>query len=280
MKLFEMSCGADSVHHSIDTTPDEKNFPLHAHKHCEIFYFIAGEGVYTVEGRDYPLTPGAILLFREGETHKLHIRETEPYERIAVHLDMSASCWDNDAYALLRALFSGRLPGCGNLFLPAGTHAEFVESIFTRLCQPVQTETDFRTKLSALLPALLLELSNLRSPAPTAPPRSKEALTVAGIVDYINRNLSSLTGVEELEQHFFLSRSSLNRLFRRSVGSSVWDFVVIKRLHAARRMIKGGKNAALAANACGFGDYSSFYRRYRQTFGESPRGEKIRQKAK
>ena len=120
----------------------------------------------------------------------------------------------------------------------------------------------------------MLELATLRSPAPAAAPHNKDALTVAGIVDYINRNLPTLSGVEELEQHFFLSRSSLNRLFRRSVGSSVWDFVVIKRLHAARRMIKAGKSAALAAGACGFGDYSSFYRRYCQTFGESPRGEK------
>ena len=274
MKLFEMSGRADSIHHSIDTVPDEKNFPLHAHKHCEIFYFIAGKGIYTVEGRDYPLSPGAILLFREGETHKLHIRDTEPYERIAVHLDLTAPYWGSAEYAPLRALFSDRTPGCGNLFLPTGAHAEFAESIFTRLCLPEESEAGFRTRLSALLPALLLELATLRSPAPAAAPHNKDALTVAGIVDYINRNLPTLSGVEELEQHFFLSRSSLNRLFRRSVGSSVWDFVVIKRLHAARRMIKAGKSAALAADACGFGDYSSFYRRYCRTFGESPRGEK------
>lgn len=274
MKLFEAVSGSDSVHHSIDTTPDERNFPLHAHKHCEIFYFIAGKGVYTVEGRDYPLSPGAILLFREGETHKLHIREEEPYERIAVHLDLTAPSWGDDSYAPLRALFSDRLPGCGNLFLPAGTHAEFAESIFSRLCLPVGGEVGFRTRLSSLLPALLLELATLTDAAPAATPRDKDARTVAGIVDYINRNLSTLSGVEELEQHFFLSRSTLNRLFRRSVGSPVWDFVIIKRLHAARRMMKAGKSAALAADACGFGDYSSFYRRYCQTFGESPRGEK------
>lgn len=168
MKLFEMSSRADSVHHSIDTVPDEKNFPLHAHKHCEIFYFIAGKGIYTVEGRDYPLSPGAILLFREGETHKLHISETEPYERIAVHLDLTAPYWGSAEYASLRALFSDRTPGCGNLFLPTGAHAEFAESIFTRLCLPEESEAGFRTRLSALLPALLLELATLRSPAPAA----------------------------------------------------------------------------------------------------------------
>lgn len=273
MKLFEASDGTEMIHHSIDTEPDERNFPLHAHKFCEIFCFLGGDGVYTVEGRDYPLSPGAILLFREGETHKLHIRPETPYERIAVHFDLTACLGENAAYPPIRALFSDRLPGCGNLFLPTGAHAEFIESIFSRLCRKSGGKPEFRARLSALLPALLLELTELAE-APVFAPHGKDTMTVAGIVDYINRNLFTISGVEELERHFYLSRSTLNRLFRRSVGSSVWDFVVIKRLHAARRMIRAGKPAALAADTCGFGDYSAFYRSYCKTFGESPRGEK------
>lgn len=273
MLLFQTADGTEMIHHSIDTEPDERNFPLHAHKFCEIFYFIGGVGIYTVEGRDYPLIPGAIMLFREGETHKLHIRPETPYERIAVHLDLAACLGESEAYPPIRALFSDRLPGCGNLFLPTGAHAEFAESIFERLCRKGSGKAEFRARLAALLPALLLELTELTDAAPAAP-RGKETMTVAGIVDYINRNLFLLSGVEELERHFYLSRSTLNRLFRRSVGSSVWDFVVIKRLHAARRMIRAGKPAALAADTCGFGDYSAFYRSYCKVFGESPRGEK------
>lgn len=272
MQLFFAESGAQMAHHSIDSHPEEKNFPLHVHRHCEVYYFIAGEGFYTVEGRDYPLTPGCILLMREGETHKLHIRENTPYERVAVHFDLNAFFPENGPYAPLRALFLGHEPGCGNLYLPTGGNEGFFADVFARICRPAAAESDFLLHLAANLPPLLCELYSMENQAPPPSRRpDKEAAEVAEIVDYINAHLTEISGLEELERYFFFSKSTLNRMFRRSTGSTVWEFVLIKRLLLARRMIRTGKPAALAAAACGFGDYSAFYRQYLRIFGETPR---------
>ena len=90
MQLFRQNYGPYMVHHSIDAHPNEADFPLHAHPFCEVFYFIQGDGYYTIEGRDYALSPGSVLLTRDGEIHKLHINPDSPYERMSVHFSLDA----------------------------------------------------------------------------------------------------------------------------------------------------------------------------------------------
>lgn len=277
MRIFYQQYGDFMVHHSIDAHPSEGDFPLHAHPLCEVFYFIKGSGYYTVEGRDYPLSPGHILLLRDGEIHKLHISTEEPYERIAVHFPLDEIAEKDSPFAPLRALFLEHSPGCGNLFMPKGSDsAEFLSACLARICCPCRSEEDFLLRLKSNLLPFLNELYSMddHPPLPSSPQRKESTPALPEIIDYINRHLTELEGLAELEQRFFFSKSTLNRLFAESTGSTVWEYVIIKRLHAARRMLLDGKSAALAAAACGFGDYSAFYRQYRRIFGESPKHEK------
>lgn len=274
MKVFFREQDGCMAHHSIDAHPQEADFPLHAHPYCEVFYFIRGEGYYTVEGRDYPLAPGNVLLTRDGEIHKLHISPDTPYERMAIHFPLDQILGKHTTFADLRSLFLDRSPGCANLFTPDGDSAAFLSACFSRICRPTVNEEDFRLALNAHLPSLLTELCNLQRNAHQTTSKHESDSTLSEIIDYINRHLTEIQGLTELEQRFFFSKSTLNRLFSESTGSTVWEYVVLKRLHAARRMLQDGKSAAVAAAACGFGDYSAFYRQYRRTFGESPRRER------
>ena len=281
MELFKCECGDRSVHHSIDERPIEADFPLHAHPFCEVFYFIKGKGYYTVEGRDYPLSPGAVLLMRDGEIHKLHIDEGTPYERMAIHFPLDDILGKSTPFSELRALFLDRTPGCDNLFTASDRDsAAFVDSCFSRICREGQSAAEFSLSLSAHLPALLSELYRMGKPAPLSrsPKPRENAELLPQIIDYINRHLTEIESLSELEHRFFFSKSTLNRLFSESTGSTVWEYVVLKRLHTARRLLLDGKSAALAAAASGFGDYSAFYRQYRRAFGESPRRKRKNEK--
>ena len=278
MRIFHHKIGECLVHHTLDEHPLEESFSLHAHRFCEIFYFISGEGYYTVEGRNYPLSPGSILLMRDGETHKLHIRPDVPYERMAIHFVLDELIPANGPFARLRALFLDHPPGRNNAFSAAGAGDDsFIADCFAHICRPAHDDAEFRLRLGANLISILTELCTRDNAAVVPPHRAtEESSRVAEIIDYINKHLSEIKGLAELEEKFFFSKSTLGRIFLRSTGSTVWEFVTIKRLLAARRMIHGGKPAALAAAACGFGDYSTFYRQYRRAFGESPRAERKR----
>ena len=270
MKLFGYSDNELSVFHSLDESPSPDRFVLHAHRNCELYFFISGNGYYTVEGNDYRLSPGCFLAMREGEAHTPHLRSTLPYERIAINFPPSLLPQLNKE---LDALFFDRPLGKGNIILPQDETARFLADCMSRMCRD---NSDRAHILSYLMP-VILELyqvkrsvaGNDESVTPTAIARGSSD-TVAHIIEYINANLTTIKNLDDLGQEFFFSKSYINRIFKESTGSSVWDYIVLKRLLLSRTLLQEGKQANIVASECGFSDYSSFYRQFKQRFGISP----------
>jgi transcriptional regulator GlxA family with amidase domain len=90
-------------------------------------------------------------------------------------------------------------------------------------------------------------------------------------LEYVNEHLFEDISIQSVADAFYRSRSQISRVFRQATGSSLWDYVTIKRLMAARAMIQRGESAISACTACGFSEYSSFYRAYKSHFGHSPK---------
>jgi AraC-like DNA-binding protein len=93
------------------------------------------------------------------------------------------------------------------------------------------------------------------------------------LVRYVNRHLFEQLSLQSVADHFFRSRSQISRIFHQATGSSFWEYVTIKRLLASRAMLQRGEKAGTAAVACGFTDYSVFYRAYKNHFGHSPKDD-------
>ena len=88
---------------------------------------------------------------------------------------------------------------------------------------------------------------------------------------YINRHLTEELSLSMLAERFNISKSYLNELFRKSAGTTVWNYIVVKRLFTARERIMAGETPTSVFADCGFQDYTTFYRAYKQHFGISPR---------
>lgn len=260
-----------SVHHSIDTLPAQDCFFLHAHRTYELYYFISGDCYYTVEGTDYPLTPGCFLLMRSGEAHTLHVRSEDPYERITVNFAPSAIPLLGKE---IGELFCDRPLGKYNLYIPSEESAIFLRSCMLKLSKEAAAENSEGRMISNLMP-VLAELYNIKEALTDditqfTLPSQGSSETVSKIIEYINANLVTIKGLDELEKEFFFSKSYINRIFKESTGSSVWDYIVLKRLLLSRSLLQNGKQANIVASECGFCDYSSFYRQFKQRFGISP----------
>ena len=267
--------GAISLHHSIDEHPNETDFVTHAHRCCELLYFISGNGFYTVEGTDYPLTPGSVLIMRYGEVHKLHISPDTKYERIVLNFPLSM-IEDNPWCSHLAKLYTERPIGKGNLFLGNADSVAFIDTCMRRMCREnVASEEERLALMFSNLTAVLSELRNIENGNSkelniTISVEDATNEIVGSVISYINAHLTEDWTLDTLEQEFFFSKSYINRAFKQSTGSSVWDYVVLKRLLVARNLLREGKNATVAAAECGFRDYSSFYRQYKRRFGISP----------
>jgi AraC family transcriptional regulator len=88
---------------------------------------------------------------------------------------------------------------------------------------------------------------------------------------YVEANLASKMDIEDLAQVVALSRSHFSRAFKRSLGFSPMEYVVVRRVERAKAMISGTREPlAEVALACGFADQAHLNRRFRDIVGISP----------
>jgi AraC family transcriptional regulator len=88
---------------------------------------------------------------------------------------------------------------------------------------------------------------------------------------YVEANLASKMDIDGLANVVALSRSHFSRAFKRSLGFSPMEYVVVRRVERAKVMISGTREPlAEVALACGFADQAHLNRRFRDIVGVSP----------
>lgn len=245
--------------------PKDSGFTVHTHLFNELYYFISGKVVYKIEGTRYHLHPGDILIMRHAESHSLEIDDSEPYERISLHFDSELIRSIDPSLKLLHAFYDRKL-GQSNLFTPS----DFETPLCEMLAEGMMEKTDNpRQQILSMLIPMLNELSvayenKKNNPQSTDAPSRR-------IIDYINRHLSDDLSLDRICERFYISKPQLCRIFKAATGSTVWEYVTVKRLMAAQQLISEGTLPTKAAVLCGFNDYSVFYRAYKRRFGTSPK---------
>ncbi len=252
-----------NFHHSVDRHP--QRVEMHIHEQLEIYCYISGDAVYLVEGTEYPLASGSILIMRPSESHMVKFLSDKTYERYSIHFSPELLKDIDPDYSLL-APFYGHELGQNNLYLPSEFMLEQPVELLKNMCNSEavwQSRVEILSRLYPMLATINNAYARKQFENATENPAQK-------IISYINGHLFDELSLSMLSEHFFLSVSQLCRLFKQATGSSVWDYILIKRLIAAKNSIKKGMPATAAAENCGFRDYSSFWRAYTKYFGHSP----------
>ena len=265
-------CAEFSIGHSATSNPAEREFPMHIHDNFEILCFVSGNAEYMVEGKIYDLRAGNIMIMRSAETHKLIVNTNETYERYIINFYPEALISLGFPEIFFKP-FTERNLGEKNLYLPL----EFPYIQPEKLFKKMLAEAEFSNSKEAVLANLAALLSSINAAFEKKSQEKfiNEKRNVGDeIINYINENLFtdlSLTNISEL---FHISPSQINRIFRKLTGTSVYNYIVSKRLIVVQERIAKGENATSASQSCGFGDYSSFYRLYKKHFGTAPTNAK------
>lgn len=255
------------VSHSIDEDPKDTDFYMHVHDTYELYCFVSGKASYIVEGRIYDLRPGSLLLMRSAETHKLIVNGSGRYERYVMQF-RPEFLLDRGFSEELLAPYRKRGLGERNLYLASEFVSmkpiEFFEKCFREL-EVLPKEEVFAANLSAFLCSVSTAFHNEKEP-----PYATDRDVGREIIDYINENLSEELSLELISREVHMSPSQIGRVFRRLTGTSVYDYILSKRLIVAQELISKGENATYAAQKAGFRDYSAFYRLCKKRLGVAP----------
>ncbi len=258
------SMNLELEHQRIEPTK-KKVHAIHSHAYFEVCCIHAGQAVYHIEGSEYFLQPGDIVVIRPGEAHYIQVIGGAPLERSL--LSFGQSFFKTvDPERELAAPFFDRESGHQNLYRSADFPDLRLRQHFIRMEQKVSR--------FHLISQLFLLLQDLNLAFPRLPNHEQRRETMeASIIRLIDDNYHLELSLQELSDRFFISRAQLCRRFQKATGVSIGRYVTIKRLNAARQLLLQGRKASDVSTMCGFKDYSTFYRAYTRHFGCSPTGK-------
>lgn len=255
------------VYRNKNTPAHAANPYLHIHDWYELYCFLSGDADYRIEGNIYPLETGDLLLIRRSESHCLHLRSNAEYRRIVVHFSREDLLGSDEELAHIRKLLDGQPSGINSRFPGALRRNPHWLSLLNRIHSSTQWARQLY--LTTLLHEIATRHVHMRQTA-TAPRRGG----IADVVAYINEDPLRPLTLEQLSHTFFISRSQLNRSFKKATGRTVWDYVLEKRLLLAKDLLRNGHSPTTVGIHCGFGSYSSFFRAYKRRCGISPKEER------
>lgn len=240
--------------------PQRKNFSKHMHYECEILLFEEGEVSYVIEDKRYLLQPYDLLVIPSARYHFANILSSNKYSRYMI--DFSAELGGEELVGEV----------CSDVRYFHLDKASPIVHAFRVLRDISVSREEKYNELACktLLTEILLHLQRLRKDE--APSDNVTSVSdCSHIVDYINQNLTAITGLDELANHFFTSKSTLSHQFKESMGISLMKYVKNKRLLLAQELLRSGKKPTEIYTLCGYKDYATFFRAYVAYFGRSPR---------
>ena len=173
----------------------------------------------------------------------------------------------------LTRCFDTSRPEHTNLIRPDGITREMLRYLMQQLILE-QESGEYASELCglSLLTQVLVLVNRTALRAGKAPePRENADSVVYRILNYINEHYNEDLSLDSLANEFFISKYHLSREFSRVVGTSVYRYIIQKRLIMARQMMSNGTALSDVYQHCGFGDYSNFYRAFTSEYQISPR---------
>lgn len=233
---------------------------MHHHSTYEIFYVISGEREYFIEKEFFLAKEGDFVLVPK---NMLHRTAGKGADRIVIYFSDSFL----ETYfskALIDSLLSGFAP---KIFHPNEDGAKKSRALLFTLLSAASSQQK-ETILASYLFQLLFLLNSEENLAKNASKNSR----LQEILKYINQNYTMISGIDQIADHFYISKYHLCRTFTKEMGMTLIDYLNTVKIRAACDMIRQKKcNMTEIALGCGFNSSAYFCKVFKQETGLSPR---------
>lgn len=242
---------------------------VHHHDFYEVYYLLSGQVDYWVDGRIYRLNPGDLLLINPMELHRPMVSPDSLYERIVLWI----------ARDFLEGLKTGGgdlsrcfQPDISNRICPSSREQSALKARMGDLVREFYSR-EYGSDLSAqgLFLQLMVQLNRLVTKGQSREQTQPLSPLVQKALQYISDHPADALSLENIAAACYVSKYYLSHAFAKEMGISVYRYVMLRRLLHARQLLLSGEPAGQVSTACGFSDYTSFYRAFKGEYGISPR---------
>lgn len=242
----------------------------------ELEYFLDGSGSIIVNGKNYPVKKGDVMLRRPGQ----YVQGIMPYTCYFISFDLLGHTGkniktydienqDQEFQCLYKNPVLNIIP---TLFHP--TEMERYQELFTRVFKEYINYTSAST---LILKALILEIIYQLYKDHTKPNHnykfasSPHQLELEIILDYIKQNLNKKIRLEQLAKLADLSPNHFHKIFTETLGITPNNYIIDLKLKKAKKLLLTSTlNISEIAMECGYSTVAYFSIAFKKHFNLSP----------
>lgn len=251
---------------------DLTSIGLHHHDFYECYLFISGDVTYFIEGKNYYLKSGDIILINSKELHEAIINNKNIiYERIVL--------WINRSFLKELSTKEIDLSLCfesshrKNLLRGSIELQQSIKELLGKLLSlEYYKGIGYDLLYKAYITELMVHINNLAfNDILRLGDDIKKNTLIDGIIEYINNHIDEDITLDMLSEYFYLSKFHLSREFKKHTGTTIHRYIVQKKLIEAKELILKDIPITCVYKQCGFGDYSNFFRAFKNEYGVTPK---------
>ncbi len=243
------------------------SFKTHLHKYYEFLYIVSGDASYIVEDNEYPACDGDLFITKPGEMHSIVFRSQKTYERHFIQI--SEEFLSDVSVDLLEKIRRSPMGVNNRITAEHGCEKHF-EDYFLNIGSLLENRTAESDVLIKTYVIQLIAAANGLLSENDCARKTEENSRIAAAKQYIENNISSVIKLGDIAAAAYTNPSYLSRLFHKCTGLTVKEYITLRRVFLAKRLIQEGMDLKTVCGDCGFSDYSVFYRAFRRITGKSP----------
>lgn len=242
-----------------------ETYRLHTHDFYEFFYIVRGKAIHEINGENQILAEGDFVLIRPADAHKYSFLDNFDFEMISVGFTR-----ENFAAALHMLELEAAVFVASPMPPVISLHGYQLTDVYRSLCRIAELAAgeERRRYFKSILPCLLYRFlshgEELR--------RSSVPKWMADVINEMGKRENYVEGLPKLLEAAHVSQEHITREFRRHLGVTPTEFINIKRLNlAARLLAEGEMEITGVCFACGFRNLSHFYHCFKKRYGCTPK---------
>ena len=251
--------------HSISTTSTNTDF--HFHDHYEIYLFWNGDTTIYVNETCYKPKQGDLLVYNSSDIHKSINPTGKSHERYCIHfLPNLISVYNTKQTNLLSCFHTENKI----IHLANSDAVQIASHIKEMIALQGQSGYGCDILITNTLISLLVKI-NVLFQNQTRVPKPMHHTIISPLLSYINEHITDELDLDHLASICSVEKCYLCKLFKEHTGSTIRQYIIIKRISLAKQYLEQGQTIYDACFNCGYNNYAHFARTFKNIVGVTAR---------